>query len=174
MVDVERLKQGDEDVFREFVSETERLLMSVSYGILLNSEDARDAVQDTYLRFWRSRERLDPNGYIRAYLVQILRNVCLNMLKKRSETVGIEEISEPGKKENPASGLGHKQVISRALTVLKEKERMIVAMIHYENMDSAEIGEIMGLSASTVRSHYQNARIRMKNYITRFFPEFVR
>ncbi len=174
MVDTERLKQGDEEAFREFVSETERLLMSVSFGILLNSEDARDAVQDAYLRFWRSRERLDPNGYIQAYLVQILRNVCFSMLKKRTNTVGMDEIPEPGKKENPSSRLGEKEVISRAMRVLKEKERMIVAMIHYENLDSAEVGKILGLSPSTVRSHYQNARIRMKNYIIRYFPEFAR
>ncbi|NOY22184.1 MAG: sigma-70 family RNA polymerase sigma factor [Acidobacteria bacterium] len=174
MVDAERLRQGDEDAFKEFVGETERLLMSVSYGILLNTEDARDAVQDAYLRFWRSRERLDPNGYIQAYLVQILKNVCLTMLKKRANTVGMDEIPEPGKKETPSSRLDEKEIISRAMTVLKEKERMIVAMIHYENMDSAEVGEILGLSASTVRSHYQSARIRMRNYITRFFPEFVR
>ncbi len=174
MVDTERLRQGEEDAFREFVSETEHLLMSLSYGILLNTEDARDAVQDAYLRFWRSRERLDPNGYIQAYLVQILRNVCFTMLKKRANTVGIDEIAEQGKRENPSSRLDEKEIVSRAMTVLKEKERMIVAMIHYENLDSDEVGRVLGLSASTVRSHYQNARIRMKNYIIRYFPEFVR
>lgn len=174
MVDTERLRQGDEEAFRKFVSETERLLMSVGYSILLNSEDARDAVQDAYLRFWRSRERLDRDGYIRAYLVQILKNVCFSMLKKRASTVGMEEIPELGMKENPSSRLDEKEIVSRALTVLKEKERMIVAMIHYENLDSTEVGEILGLSASTVRSHYQSARIRMKNYIIRYFPEFVR
>ncbi|PJB81410.1 MAG: hypothetical protein CO090_03260 [Acidobacteria bacterium CG_4_9_14_3_um_filter_49_7] len=174
MVDTERLKQGNEETFREFVSETERLLMSVSFGILLNSEDARDAVQEAYLRFWRSRERLDSNGYIQAYLVQILRNVCFTMLKKRANTLGMDEIPEPGKKENPSSRLGEKEVISRAMAILKEKERMIVAMIHYENLDSTEVGMILGLSASTVRSHYQSARTRMKNYIIRYFPEFAR
>lgn len=174
MVDTERLRQGDEDAFKEFVSETEGLLMSVSYGILLNAEDARDAVQDAYLRFWRSRERLDTEGYIKAYLIQILRNVCFSMLKKRTNTVGMDEITEPGRRENPSGRLDDKEVISQAMRILKEKERMIMAMIHYENMDSAEVGKILGLSASTVRSHYQNARIRMKNFIIRSFPEFVR
>ncbi len=174
MVDTERLRQGDEEAFREFVGETERLLMSVGYGILLNVEDARDAIQDAYLRFWRSRERLDSTGYVRAYLVQILRNVCLTMLKKRGNAVGMDEIPEQGKRDNTSFRLDEKEVVSRAMTVLKEKERMIVAMIHYENLDSAEVGEILGLSASTVRSHYQNARTRMKNYIIRYFPEFVR
>ncbi|RLE18278.1 MAG: hypothetical protein DRJ08_07865, partial [Acidobacteria bacterium] len=174
MVDTKRLRLGDEDAFREFVGETKRLLMSVSYGILLNTEDASDAVQDAYLRFWRSRERLDSAGYIKAYLVQILKNVCLSMLKKRANTVGMDEIPEQGRRENTSSRLDDKELVSRAMTVLKEKERMIVAMIHYENLDSAEVGEILGLSPSTVRSHYQSARIRMKNYIIRNFPEFVR
>lgn len=171
--DVAQLIQGNEDAFAELVRQTRGLLMSLAYGLLLNREEAHDAVQDCYLRFWRSRKKLDPDGNLKAYLSTILRNVCLTRLKRRKPQVSLDVVPEPAVSGDRAGALALKSVLAAAMGVLSEKEREIVALIHYMGMDSREVGRLLGQSDSTVRSRYQSARVRMRNYIIRNHPEFA-
>jgi len=171
--DVAQLILGNEDAFEELVRQTRGLLMSLAYGLLLNREEAHDAVQDCYLRFWRARKKLDPDGNVKAYLTTILRNVCLTKLKQRKNQVSLDSLPEPSVSGDRAGALALKEVLASAMRILSEKEREIVALIHYMGMDSREVGRILGQSDSTVRSRYQAARVRMRNFIIRNHPEFA-
>lgn len=172
-MNVEMLIAGNEAAFDELVQETRGLLMSIAMGFLMDREAAKDAVQDCYLRFWRARGKLDPSGNVKAYLAKILRNVCLTVLKKRRPQVSMEQVPEPHVSEDRADRFALRDALGGALAVLNEGEREIVALVHYMGLDSKEVGKIMGQSDSTIRSRYQAARIRMRNFIIRYYPEFA-
>jgi RNA polymerase sigma factor (sigma-70 family) len=52
--------------------------------MLASFDEAEDAVQETFLRAWRNRERFEGDAHFRAWLYRIATNVCLDMIRRRS------------------------------------------------------------------------------------------
>jgi RNA polymerase sigma-70 factor (TIGR02960 family) len=74
---------GDESAFAELTARHRRELHVHCYRMLASFDDAEDAVQETFLRAWRSRASLRDPAY-RAWLYRIATNVCLDALRART------------------------------------------------------------------------------------------
>src|SRR5262245_30754287 len=79
--------QLDEPAFTTLTERHRRELHVHCYRMLASYDEAEDAVQETYLRAWRSRSTFDSGGYFRAWLYRIATNVCLDMARSRSRRV---------------------------------------------------------------------------------------
>ena len=75
---------GDEAAFAELTQRHRRELHVHCYRMLASFDEAEDAVQDTFLRAWRSRHTFEGDTLFRAWLYRIATNVCLDMLRTRS------------------------------------------------------------------------------------------
>ena len=134
----------------------ERLLLSVSYGLLRSWDLAADAVQSALLKGWRSRHRVKDRASFKAWLVKIVINESKNMMR-RGFTVELDENTpdEPMDRDMRID-------VRRAVFELPEKYRLPVLMFYFEDMAVADIARALGLPEGTVISHLHRGRARLR------------
>jgi len=139
--------------------------------LLRNEEDAKDVVQEAFLRAFKSFSGFHgSNG--RAWLLTIVRNTSYTLLKKNRAVVFTtfdEEIHVAADEfASPATILEHgedAELIIEAMDALPAEFREILALRHQEGLSYKEIAEIAQIPPGTVMSRLARARGKLKEYL---------
>ena len=81
MVEWDRLAAGDEGALAALIEETAPALRRYCAGIVLDYTEAEDALQETYLRFWRGRAALREADKLTPFLYRVAYHVCVDLLR---------------------------------------------------------------------------------------------
>jgi len=141
--------------------------------LLRNEEDAKDVVQEAYLRAFKSFGGFHgSNG--RAWLLTIVRNTSYTLLKKNRAvdltTTFDEEIHASGDESaSPAIIVEHAEdaeLITKAMDQLPAEFREILVLRHQEGLSYKEIADIAQIPPGTVMSRLARARAKLREYLT--------
>ena len=140
----------------------ERLLLSVSYGLLRSWDLAADAAQSALLKGWRSRHRVKDTASFKAWLVKIVINESKNMMRW-GFTVELDENTpdEPMDRDMRID-------VRRAVFELPEKYRLPVILFYFEDMAVADIARALGLPEGTVISHLHRGRAKLREELKNY------
>ena len=140
--------------------------------LLRNEDDARDVVQEAYLRAFKSFGGFHgSNG--RPWLLTIVRNTAYNLIKK-NQTVHLtttfdEEEHIPDRESvSPAALLEHDEkskLVRQAIDRLPDEFREIVVLRHLEGLSYKEIADVAHLAPGTVMSRLARARAKLKEFL---------
>lgn len=97
---IEKAVQKDPDAFCELLQEHMKDMYRVALAILMNDEDAADAVQDTILTCWEKIGSLKKTEYFKTWLIKIVINKSKDILRKNRKYADIEEAPEAAAKDN--------------------------------------------------------------------------
>jgi RNA polymerase sigma-70 factor (ECF subfamily) len=157
---------AEEAALSALVEQYSGTLYRVAYSVLRNPADAEDAVQEAFLRVLRHRHMLGEVRDRRIWLVRIVWNVVLDRkrrAKARPETDDVAELARllPSNglsaEEIAAASERHAQVL-RCVEKLPAKERQVLLLSAFDELSSAEIASILGITESSVRSRLFRAR----------------
>lgn len=128
------------------------------------SEDARDIVQETFLRAARSPGSV-PHGSPNeeAWLVRVLVNICRDRWRRMAVHRNTAHLREP-REDRPASpepAFMARALVQQALGVLPPRRRAILVMYELEGMSIPTIAALLGVTAVTVRWHLSVGRRQM-------------
>ena len=148
--------------FTEAAAPLERLLLTVSYGVLHNWDAASDAVQSALLKAWRNRRSVRNVDDFRPWLVKITVNESKN-IARRGFTAELTESAA-----DPPADLDRKIDVQRAVERLPMKYRLPVILFYYEDMRVADIGKALDLPRGTVVSLLYRGREQLRKELKEY------
>jgi RNA polymerase sigma-70 factor (ECF subfamily) len=170
----ETRQQADESALAALVGEYASTLYRVAYSVLRNPADAEDAVQEAFLRVLRHRDTLQVVRDHRVWLIRIVWNIVLDRkrrAKTRPETDDIEELSRVlpaiglSAEERAAAAQHHAHVLA-CVEKLPAKEREVLMLSAFDELNSVEIADVLGITESSVRSRLFRARNLMADLLS--------
>ena len=143
-------------------------LYRVAYYILESQTDAEDAVQDLFIKLWNSREQLDTVLNLKAYCATLMKNLCIDRLRKEQRV----QVMEPGPDMAEARRVDEdydaREKLERVMTAIERlpaRQRDVMKMYVFEEMSYDEIAEKTGMTNLTLRVLLSNARKSLRNQI---------
>lgn len=151
----------------------ERLVLVTALRLLGNLPDAQDASQEVFLRLYRNLGKLESERAVAAWLYRVTVNVCHDQRRRRPAAAPVEaaaEISESAADpQQTALEAERRQALTRSLLVLSEKGRAALVLRDLEGLSTREVARTLGSSEATVRSQVSKARVKVKDYLERYF-----
>ena len=151
--------------FEEMVARQARFMFQVAFGLLRNTQDAEDAVQEAFLKLYRGEAWLRIENE-KGFLARTVWRVALDHLPKAAERMS--DVSEMqleavgGSPEENAVDEDERAVLRRLIDGLPEELRQPLVLSSVEEMTSREVAEAMGIPEGTVRTRVMRARAELK------------
>ena len=133
-----------------------------------DADDARDLTQDCFVKAYRALPRARPDSNVSAWLHRIASNACLDVLRRRQRLRWLPwegpkhdhllistPIDDP---ERAAISQETRVTVQRVLDKMSHRHRLALILREYEGLSCEEIGEVMNLSRSAVKSMLFRAR----------------
>lgn len=155
---VKKAKKKEPDAFTELMQLYMKDMYKVALAILMNDEDAADAIQDTILVCWEKIDTLKYVQYFKTWMTKILIHKCYKLRREAKKTERLEEYEEPAVYDE------YKLELMDALSSLDEKYRIIMTLFYSEGYHINEIAEILRIPKSTVQTRLQRGRTKLARY----------
>ena len=151
--------------FTALVHRQSRFVFRVAYAVLLNSYDAEDAVQETFLKLYRNRGWEHAENE-RAYLARVAWREAVDLRPRRSQIPvsrpePLEPDEAPSLQASPEQALlsaNQQSMIHSMIDALPEELRLPLVLSAFDELHSPEIAAILGIPEGTVRTRLQRAR----------------
>src|SRR5260370_4886807 len=153
---------GSRAAFEELFARYHKPLYGFFGRRLNNPERAEDLAQETFLAVIRAATRYEPRALVRTYLY----GIALKLLAaERRKLSGKEQAAEPSNEPATEDASETALWVRQALEKLDAAEREILMLREYEQLNYAEIAELLRLPVNTVRSRLFRSRMALKSYL---------
>ena len=158
--------------FESFVLGYQKKAFSAAYRITGNVDDAQDAVQEAFVRAFRSQGNFRGDAAVTTWFHGVVVNAALDVMRKRKGLpAAVEELPEPpggggGRPEDEARKSEIRERIRKAVYRLPERQRDVFLLKHFEHMSVKEVGAALGLAEGTVKVHLSRAVNTLKEELS--------
>lgn len=172
-----RIRNGDQMAFRKLVEHYQHMAFTLAFRILGNEEDAKDAVQDGFVKVWQNIETYNPANKFSAWIYRIMANTAIDRSRKirRNNEVALDEASDKFlrmKKHDPnriMDNLEIARMIKALAGDLPEKQQAVFILRDIQGMESSEVQAILGISEVHVKSNLHHARKAIRKKLSGLF-----
>lgn len=163
-------KDGDRAAFEELVRETSAETYTLAHRLVGNEEDARDVVQEAYLRAYRGIGRFRGDAQFTTWLYRITANCASTALKRRSRTryeeldddVAVVETHVDRDPQARADTAALRDRLTDALAELPPRLRSVVVLRDIYDLPHTAIADELGISEAAAKVRLHRARRRLR------------
>ena len=144
--------------FTALVQEHRAMVFSLAYHFLRERAAAEELAQDVFLQLHRCLHRMESSEHVVFWLRRVTAHRCIDAARRRGRRpeVSLEDVPEASEPAQPGDPLLREQ-LRKLVGSLPEKARMIVLLRFQEDLEPAEIAELLKLRVNTVKSQLQRA-----------------
>lgn len=172
--------EGKMDFKKVFLEYFQPLCHLSSY-YLEDQDEAKEVVQEVFVKLWEVKETLNQDSNIRNYLFTLVKNNSLNLLKRKQLLLKhheklkwiemhyqYESLTRIGSDYLEFNELRDK--IDKAINNLPEHSRVVFEMSRFEELKNREIAEKLGVTQKTVEAHLTKALKFLRNELKDYLP----
>jgi RNA polymerase sigma-70 factor (ECF subfamily) len=181
---VERVLAGDRRAFEPLVRKHERRVFRVTLAVLGNTEDAEEAMQDTFVKAFRHLDQFRREARFTTWLTRIAINEAIQKRSMRKNLVPLAE-AETAKeqftprryeswKSNPEQLYGKQEIhriVENAIQSLPEIYREAFILRDVEELSAEEAAEALGITVGALKSRLLRARLIVRESLAEKFEE---
>ena len=158
---------SQDDLYRDAAEQFGSSLERVAKAYEADSEKRRDLIQEIHFQLWRSFGRFDSRCSLRTWVYRIAHNVAVTHVTRERKSlltaVSLEELEGITVQSDTQEAANQQLDLERLLStirLLKPLDRQVM-LSYLEGLDAQSIGEITGLSSTSVAMRIH----RIKNYL---------
>lgn len=153
---VRSFKKGDQSKFDAFYEATKKRVFYNIFSLTKSHEISEDLLQDTYVQFLKTIDKVDENKSIVGYLMVLSRNLTLDYFKKNNRMNYLEDSNQEFKEED-SKDLDKSILVDELNKILKDKEFEIFILHSLNDLSFEEIASLIHRPLGTVLWSYQNS-----------------
>ncbi|MEZ4417339.1 MAG: RNA polymerase sigma factor [Gemmatimonadota bacterium] len=168
---IAKCRAGGPRFFEPIVRAYEGPGLRLALGMLGDADEARDAVQDAFVKAWQSLARFDPKRPFGPWFFQILRNRCRDLLRSRQARFKVEVLDEnlernpddaANRPDHVRERAARRELLWKALEQVAPEHREVLVLKELEGFRYQEIASILDIPDGTVASRLFHARRALK------------
>jgi RNA polymerase sigma-70 factor, ECF subfamily len=170
--------KGDRRAFERIVETYRDQVYWTAYNLVLDSEDARDVAQQSFIKVWKNLSDYDSEKSFTGWISKITANCAIDLLRSRKEMEPLdsEEFISSGSVPLFASpddrALDIRKIFTRIAPLLSQRQRIVLVLREIYGMEVPEIADLLRCTESTVRNHLSQAKDSFRKKIKELFPEY--
>ena len=176
-----RLLKNDKNSFRNIFNDYYKQLCHLSLHYLEDKDESKGVVQDAFVKLWEIRNELNADSNLRNFLFTLVKNDCLNILKRRQILLKHHENikwMEMHYQYESLTRIGDdyleikelKEKIDLAVKNLPDHCLAVFEMSRYDELKNREIAEKLGVTQKTVEAHLTKALKILRNELKDYLP----
>jgi len=159
---------GDREAFGELVEQYRDNVYRLAYRMCGNAYDADEAAQEAFVAAWRALPNFRGDAKFSTWLYRLTTNAAIDVMRreKRHQTVGDGEMvdlaDDADSPQETVERTEQQEAVQKALATLSEEYREVLLLRYMEELDYAEIAEVLQLPSGTVKSRINRAKAALK------------
>lgn len=177
---IRKCQAGQQQFYEPLVRAYEPEARRVALGILRDPDAARDAAQEAFIKAYRALDRFELGRSFRPWFLQILRNHCRDMLRRRKAGFEVTRMSAVMAERLPSGSSPEadrqrseaKEMVWRGLGAISADHREVLVLKEIQGLPYGEIAEALGIPEGTVASRLYHARHALREALEELGVEY--
>lgn len=187
--DLDALRSGDRVEFARLVETYYEMIFRLAFKMVNDAQDAEDILQETFIKAYRHLDGFDGRSSLSTWLYRIATNEALMFLRRHKHAqFSIDETLEtddgefepvqivdwcclPEEELMSSEALAH---LDQAIGALPPNLRVVFVLRDIQGLSTREVGEVLNLGESAVKTRLSRARLRLREELTGYYGEKVK
>lgn len=160
-----RAVTGDHDAFADLIRMHEEMVFSIALHFFHDRGRAEEIAQEVFLQMYRRLGEIESPAHLTFWLRRVTANRCIDDSRKRPPASGRAE--SPSYVSARETDPFLRRRLRMLMLQLPPKQRIAITMRYQEDLEPAEIAEILGMPANTVKSHLRRGLAALRQWLGR-------